>query len=351
LRQFFFRHCFVTIAFVLKRLQARSSHGSFAAASCLCLSFAGCGKYADFTLPRLEGSGNAAIRLQLAPDPVIPRGDAHDALNPSVVFHGGELYNYFSEFDGRTWHTVLTTSSDGLNWRRQGRVLSPDPNTWERDYIAANGSAIFDSGEWLYWYQSGDHEAPEIGLARSKDGRHWTKEPKSVLSTGPRGSWDERGVGDPYVLKLDGWFYIYYLGQNRARQQQLGVARSRDGVNWTKLRSNPVLEIPWPGSQKPDENGLGEPSVWAADGWYWMIYTGRDARERRSLITARSSNGVHWTRGASFSGDQPWDREVVCDPTVVVNGEKTRFWFGGGDKARPDENLNGQIGVGEVIRQ
>ena len=38
-----------------------------------------------------------------------------------------------------------------------------------------------------------------------------------MLDTGPRGSWDERGVGDPYVIQVEGWYYMYYLGQDRAR--------------------------------------------------------------------------------------------------------------------------------------
>jgi hypothetical protein len=45
-----------------------------------------------------------------------------------------------------------------------------------------------------------------------------------------------------------------------------------------------------------------------------------------------------------FSGDQPWDSKVVCDPTVEVAAGVIRVWFGGGDVASPDENLHGQIG-------
>jgi predicted GH43/DUF377 family glycosyl hydrolase len=351
LRQRFFRHGLVTITNRLMPLQAKSSHALLALVGSVCAVLAGCGSYADFTLPRLPGSKDLKISLRLAPAPVIPRGAARDVLNPSVVLHGTEYYNLYSEFDGHTWHTALATSQDGVAWAKQGRVLSPDSQTWERDYIAANGSALFDNGEWMYWYQSGDHEVPQIGLARSKDAKHWVKEPAPVLTVGPRASWDERGVADPYVLKLNDWYFVYYLGQNRARQQQIGMARSRDGVHWAKMRSSPVLTNPWPGSKQPDENGLGEPAVWQAEGWYWMIYTGRDAQERRWLITARSNDGVNWTRGAAFRGNQPWDREVVCDPTVLARNNRLQLWFGGGDQARPDENLDGQIGAGEILIQ
>jgi len=273
--------------------------------------------------------------------PVLTRGDMRDVLNPSV-FNGAMFY---SEFDGRTWHTAQATGPDGENWTAtRGPRLSPDPSTWEGDYIAANGTVLPpDLGRFSYWYVAGPKERPRLGLAWYKDG--WSKHPKPVLEPGPYGSWDEEGVADPYVIKIDAHFYLYFLGQDRARRQRLGVARSVDGVHWQKLRSNPILELGDGGAF--DENGLGEPAVWQSHGFYWMLYTGRDRAENRRLGLARSTDGVHWQRLPTvFSGSQAWDSKVICDPTVEVHGDEIRVWFGGGDIARPDENLNGQIGFG-----
>lgn len=265
-----------------------------------------------------------------------------DALNPSVVEHGSLLFNFYSGFDGRTWHTGVATSPDGSSWTRQGRVLSPDPATWEGDYIAANGSALYVKGEFVYWYQAGD--PPRIGLARSPDGKHWEKVARPVLELGPRGSWDERAAADPYVIYVEGRFFLFYLGTDRARRQRLGVATSSDGVIWWKLRSNPVLELGAAGEF--DEGGLGEPAVWGWGGRWWMLYTGRDRKEFRRIGLAVSRDGVKWERvpGAVFAGSRPWNSKVVCDPTVQLSGGKVRVWFGGGDVAHPAERIDGQIG-------
>jgi hypothetical protein len=310
-----------------------------------CLS--GCGRYADFTLPPLPGGDTrATYRFEAQAAPVLSYGqagdwDAADALNPSVA---GSL-NLYSGFDGRTWHTGLATLGAGGAWRKQGRVLSPDPATWEGRYIAANGPVLAHDGGYLYWYQAGPKDTPRIGLARSRDGRTWQKVPHPVLDLGPRSSWDERAVADPYVVRIGAWFYLYYLGQDRARRQRLGVARSADGVTWEKLRTNPILELGAYGAF--DEVGLGEPAVWQAQGFYWMFYTGRDTAEHRRLGLARSSDGVRWQRLPEvFAGDQPWNSKVLCDPTVEVRGDTVAVWFGGGDVASPDENLHGQIGFG-----
>jgi predicted GH43/DUF377 family glycosyl hydrolase len=315
------------------------------------VALTGCGRYADFTLPAGEPEhGIPSISIEASPAPVLARGapgewDAGDVLNPSVVRRGDRYFNFYSGFDGRTWHTGLATSGDGASWSKLGKVLSPDPASWEGDdYIAANGSALHADNAFLYWYQGG--RLPRIGLARSSDGRSFRKLDSPVLEPGPRGSWDERGVADPYVIRIDDTFYMYYLGQDRARRQRLGLARSSDGVTWAKLRSNPVLELGQAGTF--DEAGLGEPAVWRSHGRYWMLYTGRDRKEHRSIGLALSTDGVRWRRYSEapvFSGDRAWNSKVVCDPTVMEETGRIVVWYGGGDAASPDENLNGEIGL------
>jgi len=311
--------------------------------SCAFVAFlSGCSRYADFTLPPPEAGGlRPPFRWEALPDPVL--SGAVDTLNPSVIrFHGAYL-NLYSEYDGRTWHTALATSNDGMHWEKRGRVLSPAG--WEGNYISANGSALAVDDRIFYWYQAGD--PPCVALARSTDGHAWTKDPQPVVPLGPRGSFDERGVADPYVIRAGDWFYLFYTGLDRARRQRLGIARSKDGAHWTKLRSNPILETGAPGAF--DENGLGEPAVWSSAGVWWMLYTGRAAGEQRRIGLAKSSDGVHWERDPAFkpiAGDRPWDREVVCDPTLEIGPGEIRVWFGGGDVPSPDQNLHGQIGLG-----
>jgi predicted GH43/DUF377 family glycosyl hydrolase len=316
------------------------------------LGLCGCGRYADFTLPAPDAAGaRAPFTFEGAAGPVLSRGpetwDSGDVLNPSVVRFQGAYLNLYSGYDGKTWHTGVATSSDGTAWRKTGRVLSP--SGWEGDYIAANGSALVDNGEILYWYVAGNPW--KIGLARSRDGVTWTKHPSPVMPPGPRGSFDELAAADPYVIRRGDALYMFYTGLDRARRQRLGVARSRDGVAWEKLRASPVLELGAVGAF--DEHALGEPAVWTSGGSYWMLYTGSDRGEHRKLGLAQSADGVKWDRVPGFApvrGAEAWDHEVVCDPSVEVQADgSVRVWFGGGDVASPDQNLHGQIGVG-VLR-
>ena len=312
----------------------------------LTLVLAGCGRYGEFTLPPLPGPAPTPLAITLQPDPVfLPATtgwDSAEVLNPSVLLHDRQYWNFYSGYDGKIWHTGVATSPDGAAWTRRARILSPDPATWEQDYIAANGATLFRGNEFLTWYEGGGHETEKrIGLARSTDGTHFRKEPKPVLDVGPYQSWDERAVADPYVFETNGWLYMYYLGQDRARRQRIGVARSQDGLTWEKLRANPVIEL--------DEGNLGEPAIFIWKGRYRMLLTATGPDQHRRLVAYWSNDGIRWTREpGEISGTQSWDAIAVCDPTVVVEENRVRLWFGGGDSTRPDEGLHGRIGTGTI---
>ena len=157
-----------------------------------CLFLAGCEKYADFRLPAAGGEAlEVRWRWHQEPHPVLSHGvigefDSVDALNPSVAKTASGYLNLYSGWDGKVWRTGLATSKDGITWEKKGLILQPGPSAWEGSYIAANG-AVHESN---YYYQAGN--PPQIGLARAL--RNKLAQP--VLQTGPRGSWDERGVAD-----------------------------------------------------------------------------------------------------------------------------------------------------------
>jgi hypothetical protein len=58
---------------------------------------------------------------------------------------------------------------------------------------------------------------------------------------------------------------------------------------------------------------------------------------------------VRWEKLSTvIAGAESWDSKVICDPTVIANGDRVTVWFGGGDVARPDQNIHGQIGLAEL---
>ena len=96
-------------------------------------------KQARFVVAGCEGSSaplGPETQWQVRPEPVLSPGptgtwDSVDVLNPSVVKVGETFYNFYSGFDGKTWHTGLATSADGTSWDKQGSepVISPGPTS------------------------------------------------------------------------------------------------------------------------------------------------------------------------------------------------------------------------------
>lgn len=308
-------------------------------------------------------SNTASFKAKKHEEAVLMRGqvgewDSVDLLNPSVIKRDNKYYNYYSGYDGSVWQTGLATSDDGIHWTKyvNNPVLKLGTNgQWDDSFIAANGSALQLNNKVYYYYQgtsSLDHKA-NIGLATSDNGMQFTKETSPVLTIGAEHSWDSDGVADPYVIEHKSYLYMYYLGMDEMKVQRLGVARSKDGLVWEKSIVNPILDVGAKGSF--DENGLGEPSVYYEAPYFYMVYTGRDAGEKRDIGLAVSLDGLHWKKqnySGLFADRKPgtWDDSVICDTTFLFDSDKNTLlmWYGGGNKPLPAQGLNGQVGLIEV---
>lgn len=91
-----------------------------------CLLLTACGRYAEFRLadPGQAEEGHWEWHAEAAP--VMPN-EAVDTLNPSILPWRGALWNFYSVYDGRVWHTHSAKSSNGLAWTDSRRILSPNP--------------------------------------------------------------------------------------------------------------------------------------------------------------------------------------------------------------------------------
>ena len=130
-------------------------------------------------------------------------------------------------------------------------MLSPDPRPGKardrRQWVGAGGrrAAI------LYYYQAG--QPLEIGLARSTNGHQWETAGPPVLPPGPRGAWDERGVADPYVIRIGRELLHVLSGQDRARGSGWAWRRSDDGV--TGLSCGAIRSWNWARTARSTRTG------------------------------------------------------------------------------------------------
>jgi len=140
----------------------------------------------------------------------------------------------------------MARSMDGVSWKRvkdQGTILEPSASGWDSHFL--DTPCILKHGDvWYMWYfgsVSNDTVGGAIGLAISKDGIHFSKiKNNPVLVRGDDGEWDALWVESPSVAYDGRQFVMYYTGVGADWLPQIGRATSPDGMTWTKSSSNPV---------------------------------------------------------------------------------------------------------------
>ncbi len=135
-----------------------------------------------------------------------------------------------------------------------------------------------EKGErYMLWKEDGNsRKLPTIIWAQrlSEDGTKLLGEPRELFRNDA--PWEGRVIEGPFVVKRDGWFYIFYSGNACCGvncEYALGVARSKALLGpWEKNPKNPILaendqwKCPGHGSIVDD-----------AQGRYWLMYHAYDA--------------------------------------------------------------------------
>jgi predicted GH43/DUF377 family glycosyl hydrolase len=229
---------------------------------------------------------------------------------PFVFHHHGAYYMTFIAFDGIGYQTGLASSSDLVNWNKEGCILKRDPNSPTLKYNAAMSwilreNGLYSRGELLkvggyYWAayhaypnQGLEQGAAVIGLCRSKDLRNWIVDPPCLKPQDGAG-WERGGLYKPCLLRHKGRYYIFYNAKNQTTwpwREQTGVAFSDDLEHWTRYSGNPVISNGGPGS--PDEIFASDPCV-LKNGREWVLYYyGFDAKGVARDLAATSPDLFH----------------------------------------------------------
>ncbi|MGA3089615.1 MAG: glycoside hydrolase family 130 protein [Terriglobales bacterium] len=179
-----------------------------------------------------------------------------------------------------------------LHWQRVSDtpILSPQGNTWE-SAGTFNPSVVVFHNKFVMLYRAQDHAGTSrLGYAESTDGIHFRRHPEPVLS--PQTDYEkDGGVEDPRLVKFDDTFYLTYTGYNK-RDAQLCMAQSKDLIHWTRLGIIlPAYQGKW--NVRWTKSGAIVPE--RIDGKYWMYFLGTSADQTDQMGLAYSTDLLHWT--------------------------------------------------------
>ena len=155
---------------------------------------------------------------------------------------------------------------------------------------------MFDDGEKFHMFYlqatrltdnaSERHLNASIGHATSEDLKHWV-EVGTALTKSPQGAWDDVATWTGSVVQNPSTrqYFLFYTGVHKSGEgsvQEIGIATSKDLIEWTKYGNSPVATAN-PEFYSCQENGDRDTDFRDP----WVFFDKRD-RKWHMLITATS---------------------------------------------------------------
>lgn len=290
---------------------------------------------------------------RLSAEPIVsPRGDGFESagtFNPSVVKYQDKFVMLYRAQDKKGTSSLgYATSEDGLHFTRRAEPVFASGANYEK------GGGVEDPrlvriGETFYLTYTGFNNVDGVGsdkrdaqlcLATSTDLIHWER--KGVILPSYKGKWNVKWTKSGAILteKINGKYWMYFLGDAKGQDTQMGVAYSEDLVHWTEALDHPVLSSR-PGMFDSQVVEPGPPPILTPEGIF-LVYNGADDAQVYSAgwvlfdkndptkVLARADHPV-------FSPQHEWEKVGQVPNVVFVEGlvrEKNRWliYYGGADR-------------------
>lgn len=282
---------------------------------------------------------------RLSDQPIIaPRGTGWESagtFNPAVVVHDRKIAMLYRAQDANgTSRLGYAESTDGIHFTRQQSPTFFPEAPYEKDGGVEDPRLVQIGKLYYLTYTAYNKRDAQLCLATSNDLIHWQRQ--GVLIPAYKGNWNVGWTKSGAIVpeKINGKYWMYFLGTATNKTDQTGLAYSTDLLHWTEATSKPVL---------PVRAGLfdsrvaepGPPPLLTKD-HIVLIYNGADDHlvyrtgfavfDRKDPTRLISRSEV-----ALFSPERDWEKNGQVPNVVFVEGLitwKGRYfaYYGGADK-------------------
>jgi len=239
-------------------------------------------------------------------------------------------------------------STDGIHFARRAEpVLSPEAE-YEKDGGVEDPRLQRFGDTYYLTYTGYNKKDAQLCLATSQDLIHWER--KGVILPAYKGNWNRGWTKSGAIVpeKIDGKYWMYWLGTGADKTDQMGISYSTDLVHWTEATETPVLPQR-PGKFDSRVVEPGPPPILTPSGIV-LIYNGADdnliyrtgvavfdRKDPRKLLS-RTDEPI-------FAPEKEWEKagqvpNVVFVEGMARQGSRWLFYYGGADK---------YVGVAEAL--
>ena len=311
---------------------------AFLAGALLLLSAPVAVAFAGWTLPFGKW-----IRVSATPI-MSPQGAAWESagtFNPAVIKAGDKIVMLYRAQDAKGVSRLgYADSTDGVHFTRRPKpVLSP-----EADYEKGGGvedPRLVRFGDTYYLTYTGyNTKDAQLCLATSRDLIHWER--KGVILPAYKGNWNTGWTKSGAIVpeKIDGKYWMYFLGTTPDKNDQMGLAYSTDLIHWTEATKTPVLPRR-PGQFDSRVVEPGPSPIMTSEGIV-LIYNGADDklvyRTAVAVFDRKDPRKLLYRSDAPlFSPQEDWEKvgqvpNVVFVEGMLQQGKRYLFYYGGADK-------------------
>jgi predicted GH43/DUF377 family glycosyl hydrolase len=282
---------------------------------------------------------------RLSQQPIIsPRGDGWESagtFNPAVVVHDGKIVMlYRAQDNAGTSRLGYAESSDGIHFTKRPDPVFSSETDYEQNGGVEDPRLVKIRGTYYLTYTGYNKKDAQLCLAVSKDLLHWER--KGVILPAYKGKWNVGWTKSGAIVseKINGKYWMYWLGSSADKTDQMGLSYSTDLVHWAEALDTPVLPRR-PGQFDSRVVEPGPAPILTPKGIV-LIYNGADdSLVYRTGVAVFDRNDprklLSRTDIPIFSPEMQWEKvgqvpNVVFVEGMVRNGNDYLLYYGGADR-------------------
>lgn len=238
------------------------------------------------------------------------------------------------------WGIGIAESRDLTNWKKIGEVI-PEGD-YEKKGLCAPCALVIDGKVNLFYQTYGNGKSDAICHAVSDDGIHFTRNATNPIFR-PTGNWNCGRAIDAEVFRFKDKYLLFFATRDPEYKTQIqGVASAPittkfNREDWTQLTDAPILkpEYPWEGMC------IEAASLVQQGDWLYMFYAGAYNNNPQQIGVAKSLDGVKWERLSNkpflVNGDPgSWNYSESGHPHLFkdTNGRTYLFYQGNNDNGK-----------------
>lgn len=262
-------------------------------------------------------------------------------FNPATIRRDGKIALLYRAQDAAgTSRLGYAESSDGIHFVRRPEAVFSEETEYERNGGVEDPRLIEIDGVYYLTYTAYNKQDAQLCLATSRDLIHWER--KGILLPAYKGNWNTRWTKSGAILsgKIQGKYWMYWLGTSADGKDQMGLSSSKDLVHWTEETLTPVLPVR-PGQFDSRVAEPGPPPILTPDGIV-LIYNGADEKlvYRTGIAVFDPSDPrrvLYRSEEPVFAPELEWEKVGQVPSVVFVEGfvpEKDGYllYYGAADK-------------------